>query len=165
MKITIAGTEYNTDTAAAIAEMEKDVEKTASNYYKETLYRKDNGEYFLHGAGGDWSAYAIQVNGFPRSGERITPLNLAAAIAWAEERINADEFMEIFGKKCLTDGAELKYAIPIAIRESTYATLKRIASMRQMTLSAMVNELALNILAAEESGEYNFIPPEMGMYD
>lgn len=64
----------------------------------EYLYKKKTGEYFLYGKGGATSKYARSWgNTGSQSGESVIPLTEAEARSWAEQKLDADEYIEIFG--------------------------------------------------------------------
>ena len=69
------------------------------NYWLEELYMKSNGEFFLYGEGGANSRYSkeVETNGWT-NGWNITPMTRDEAQDWAEEHINADKYIEIFGE-------------------------------------------------------------------
>lgn len=74
MKKIIDGRMYNTETAKVIAYNSNNLPKSELEYCMETLYRKRNGEYFLHGDGGAYSPYNRCVQGHLCGDEKIIPL-------------------------------------------------------------------------------------------
>ena len=98
MKKIINGKMYNTDTAVKIAEGSFGYPGNF-DYFKEALFRKKTGEYFLAGQGGAASKYAemcdIQTWG---PDKKITPLTEDEAKAWGERALDADEYEAIFGE-------------------------------------------------------------------
>ena len=98
MKKIINGRLYNTKTATLMG--------TASysypgnfEYWKEDLYRKKTGEFFLCGEGGPMTKYSRKTGQNEWSGgEEIIPLTVEEAQEWAERYLDADEYEEIFGK-------------------------------------------------------------------
>lgn len=97
MKKIINGKRYDTDTAKVIAEHEEGYVGDFA-YYRETLYKKRGGEYFLHGYGHAASKYAESL-GDNRwgAGESIVPLTYDTAREWAEANMDADAYEAEFG--------------------------------------------------------------------
>lgn len=99
MKKIINGKKYNTETAKEIARSESNYFPSDFYWYRETLYQKKTGEYFLHGGGNAMSKYSLSVGGNGRVGdERIIPLSEEEAIEFAEKNLDVDEFEKIFGE-------------------------------------------------------------------
>lgn len=97
MKKIINGKRYDTSTAKVIAEHEEgyvgDLE-----YYRETLYKKRGGAYFLYGYGHAASRYAQNLgDGRWGAGDAITPLSYDDARKWAENALDADAYEAEFG--------------------------------------------------------------------
>lgn len=94
----INGKLYNTETATLVGEWWNDYCCNDYRYCEENLYRKENGEFFLHGEGGPLSQYRESCGdncwGY---GEEITPLPEQAAMQWAEKHLTADEYIALFG--------------------------------------------------------------------
>lgn len=89
---------YDTATATRLAEWENMQDPRSFNYVRETLYRKKNGEYFLHGEGGARSVYAERVEqNMWSSGEQIIPFDIKSARDWAAEKLSGEEFETVFG--------------------------------------------------------------------
>ena len=97
MKKVINGALYNTETAKLLGK------NSYSNprdfrYWVETLYRTKSGKFFLHGAGGALTKYAVSVGQNEWSGgEKIIPLDLDSAQKWAEEHLDGDDYLAAFG--------------------------------------------------------------------
>lgn len=96
MKKIIKGKVYDTDTARLLG--------SDGNYFRsfqewrEQLYQKRTGEFFLYGEGGPASKYAHSIGLNEWSGGwKIIPLTAEKAREWAEEHLTADEYEEIFG--------------------------------------------------------------------
>lgn len=96
MKKIINGRRYYTDTSVECGEYEHG-NRSDFRYYREVLYRKSNGEYFLYGEGGPASPYAeeVEINSW-RGGEAIKPLTDEEAHKWAEEHLSGAEYEKIF---------------------------------------------------------------------
>ena len=98
MKQIINGKRYDTDTAKEIGRGYSSVGSRDFHWWKEILYQKRTGEFFLYGEGGPASKYskAVGLNEWTGS-SRIMPLDVEKARAWAEEYLDADEYEAIFG--------------------------------------------------------------------
>lgn len=70
---------YDTSTATCIAEYSGPARVSDFSFYRETLYRKRTGEYFIHGEGGARSRYASYEYGLMSWGEQILPLTYDTA--------------------------------------------------------------------------------------
>ena len=99
MKKVIHGKRYDTNTATELAYYSNLLSKRDFKWCEETLYRKQGGEFFLHGAGGGLSAYA---QAYPNTGygdgEQIIPMSEESARQWCEMRLSYDEYVRIFGE-------------------------------------------------------------------
>ena len=99
MKKIINGKLYDTATAKAVANWWNGYSMRDFNFCEETLYKKKTGEFFLHGNGGALSPYTKSCGQNCWSGaEEIIPMTIDEAKEWAEEHIDADEYIEIFGE-------------------------------------------------------------------
>lgn len=65
-------------------------------YLEETLYRNEDGEYFLYGISGPMGKYREVIDHSFYEGKAIIPLQEAAALAWLEGRelTNDGEFYD-----------------------------------------------------------------------
>lgn len=130
MKQIIQGKLYDTEKAKPVAE--------ANEYerFRETLYRKRTGEYFLAGSGSADSKYAKSL-GDNRwsSGSRIIPLTYDAARQWGEANMSADEYEAVFGLPAEDDGTT---ALNINVDSSALAGAKQAAASAGITLTAWV---------------------------
>ena len=91
---------YDTETAEPIAQYAPITDRGNFNYLIETLYRTEDGEYFLHGEGGAATEYAQRCNGGKTDGAEIKLLTEEQALDWCEERsmdgeIVLDEFADL----------------------------------------------------------------------
>ena len=98
MKKIINGKLYDTDTAKEFGTYLNGYDYTDLRRMRETLYKKKTGEFFLYGCGGPMSKYAESCGNTTCSGAAIIPLTLDEAKKWAEEHINPDVYIEIFGE-------------------------------------------------------------------
>ena len=94
----INGKKYDTDTAQFIGENRSNVAVNDFRYFRECLYRKKTGEYFLAGEGGPASKYCKpDIGSGWTGGEAITPLSEEEAREWAEKYLSVDEYEAEFG--------------------------------------------------------------------
>ena len=95
MKKIINGKRYDTDTAKEVGYFSRNPGQLDA--LTETLYRKNTGEFFLHGEGGPQTRYATAdgLSGWS-SGERILPLSITEAKEWAEAHMTAEEYEAVF---------------------------------------------------------------------
>ena len=98
MKKVINGRRYDTGTARLIGSTGYSHSGDFA-YWREYLYRKRTGEFFLHGEGGPMSKYAIRTGQNEWSGgQQIQPLTVQEAQEWAEKYLEADEYEQAFGE-------------------------------------------------------------------
>ena len=86
---------YDTDTAKSIGSYQY-LGESDFHYVYEELYRKKTGEYFLYGEGGPASRWASYNGDGYWAGEDIRPLTDEQAREWAEEHMDADEYLKYF---------------------------------------------------------------------
>ena len=89
---------YDTDKAFEIDTYENRYYDFDCRYIKETLYQKQNGEFFLFGQGGSWTIYRQprKRGGFSGSAV-IVPLSIEKAKEWAKAHLSAEVYVLIFG--------------------------------------------------------------------
>ena len=134
----INGKRYSTDSAKVMAADEFG-SVTDFGHWEETLYRKNTGEYFLHGEGGPASKYAESVGQNQwRGGEKIIPLSIEAAQKWAEEHLDGEEYEKIFGA---VEESATKKTISLSLSESAIEKIKRGAAEAGMSMSEYVESL------------------------
>ena len=98
MKKVINNKLYNTETAECLGSYSNGYDPRKFDWYKESLYRKQTGEFFLHGTGGPLTAYASKSVDGRGSGELIIPLIEDKAMEWAADNLTGEEYCEIFGE-------------------------------------------------------------------
>lgn len=96
MRQIINGKMYNTETATMLEEDWNG--KTGFEYFCEALYRKKNGEYFLHREGGALTSMAVScpVNSITGS-QKIIPFTDEEAREWAENHMDESDYTAIWG--------------------------------------------------------------------
>lgn len=139
MKKIINGKLYNTETAKEIANWSDGLSFRDFTHVEEILYQKRTGEFFIHGAGGPASRYAVSAgqNSWA-GGEKIIPLTWEAARDWAEEHLDADEYESIFGP-VTEDGSRV--AVNLSISTGALDRAKRAAAQDGVSLSAYIEAL------------------------
>lgn len=99
MKKIINGKVYDTDTAKKCGEWYSSRPKNDFSYYEEELYQKKTGEYFLHGSGNAASKYSRSCGQNEWcGGESIIPLTYDGAQGWAEEHLDVEDYINLFGE-------------------------------------------------------------------
>lgn len=134
----INGKRYNTDTAQLMGEHSYGYPGDF-DYVSEELYRKQTGEFFIHGEGGAHTSYAVAVGQNSWSGgERITPLSYAEAQKWAEEHLGGEEYDKIFGA---VDDSDEKRTVAIRLTAGSAEKLKRLAAQAGTNASEIIEKL------------------------
>ena len=137
MKKIINGKVYSTDTATFLAEFEASCPANDFQWYKESLYRKKTGEFFLCGEGNGASRYAShEFDGWTR-GEKIIPLSYKEARDWAEKSLCADDYEKIFSVK--EDGE--KRTASFYLSSTAIQTARQKSSESGMSLSDWLEKL------------------------
>lgn len=110
---------------------------TGFSHVSEELYRKRTGEFFLFGEGGPMTQYARSCGDNSWSGgSEIIPLSVGKAREWAEEKLSADEYAEIFGMP--DEGTDEKETLCIQLPADLMARLRAGASEARTSLTAYV---------------------------
>lgn len=142
MRKIIEGKSYDTDTAALVGEWSAECCPTDFEWFREELYRKRTGEYFVWGEGGPQSRYAVHRYGSWSGSEAITPISYEDARKWAERHLTADEYESEFGE-VEEDGSQV--VLGVRVSAAAKAALARKASETGRTQSEIVDELLLSI--------------------
>lgn len=139
MKKIINGKRYDTDTANEIGYAEAKCLPTDLDWWQETLYRKNTGEFFLFGEGNARTRYAKEsgINNW-RPGSRIMPLSVDEAKAWAESHLSGDEYEKIFGE--IEESTERK-TVSFSLSESVVEQITRLAAENQISKSDVIEML------------------------
>jgi len=99
MKKIIGGKKYDTNTAECVGSYSNMNDTRNFYYWREALYKKKTGEFFLFGEGGPASKYNRQINTNEWAGsEEIRPLTESEAKEWAEQYLDGDDYENIFGE-------------------------------------------------------------------
>lgn len=139
MKKIIDGKRYDTNTAKEIVSASSSVSRSDFHWWRETLYRKQTGEFFLHGEGGPASRYSRSVGLNEWSGgERIMPLSFSEAQQWAEDHLDGDEYERIFGEVS-EDGAKKTVAFSLSLW--AIDKIAAIAAEKEISKSEVIEQL------------------------
>ena len=98
MKKIINGKLYNTETAKLVGSARYSYPGDFS-FWREELYQKKTGEFFLYGEGGPMTKYSRSIgSNTTAGGEEIIPLTVKEAKEWAEKYLEVEEYEQIFGE-------------------------------------------------------------------
>ena len=127
---------YNTESAKMVGAYYSSYSMSDFYYYYEKLYQKRTGEYFLYGSGNAASKYSRSCGQNEWCGsEKIIPLSYTAAQKWAEEKLDAEEYIKIFGEpEENNDYTTINFRVPYTIAEY----LKKEASKRNITQTELL---------------------------
>lgn len=97
MKQVINGKFYNTETAQEICSYQYGYPRDF-DYILEELYRKKNGEFFLHTCGGPASRYRVKTGCNKYTGnQQIIPVDINTAKDFTEKNGSVDDYINLFG--------------------------------------------------------------------
>lgn len=140
MRKVIKGKLYDTDTARECGSCGHHA-VSDFKWYREALYQKKTGEFFLFGEGHAASPYARSCSDGTRGpGEKIIPLAYEAARQWAEDNLDAEAYEAIFGEVVEDDS---RIAVNLSLAANVAEKARRAAAERGMSLSAYVEGLIL----------------------
>ena len=137
---------YDTSTATCIAEYSGPARVSDFSFYRETLYRKRTGEYFIHGEGGARSRYASYEYGLMSWGEQILPLTYDTARDWAEHHMDADAYQDEFGPAAEDDS---RTVMSLSVRADTADKARRAAAASGCSISEYVEHALLAQLGGD----------------
>lgn len=138
MKKIIKNKVYDTATAQKYGEWDNGHYTSDFAYCAETLYRKKTGEFFLHGEGHTLSKYARRSGNSSGWGEQIIPLSYAEAQTWAEEHLDGDDYISIFGEP---EESEKLGDLHVRISAAKMQKLRQTASQESVSLVKMLEKL------------------------
>lgn len=146
MRKIIDGRRYDTDTAKKIWEHEPIENMNDINYYRETLYQKNNGELFMHCVGNAGSKHNKPSGANCRRGsETINPIDYYSARQWALERMPEDQYNDIFGEVDVLNCCETKREVCICMTESERKKIKQNAAKCGLSVSAYILSMCLEM--------------------
>ncbi len=139
MKKVIEGKLYNTDTARLIGEWSNNLGGRELSFLSESLYRTKSGAYFIHGEGGPNTKYGQSVgNNSWSGGEKILPMSPASARKWAEEKLTAEEYIEVFGEP--EEASDTKEDLKIYISAELKRRLELMREETRKSISQIIED-------------------------
>lgn len=139
MKKVIKGRVYCTETAKELGWWSNTANSRDFAWASETLYKTKSGQYFLHCEGGALSRYASHFGNERGYGEKIEVLSIDQAKTWAEERLDGDEYEEIFG---VPEEDDLK--VTVLISGEAKAILEEQQSRTNRSFAQIIENAILN---------------------
>lgn len=136
MKKIIKGKLYDTETAKQIATYHASCWLSDFRYYEEELFKKRTGEYFLYGSGNAASKYrkSCGMNEWCE-GDEIVPLTYSEAAKWAEEHMDAEDYIAAFG---IPDEDAEQMHLHVRISPQAGAKLKQAAAQNGITIGEQI---------------------------
>lgn len=142
MKKVIRGRLYDTEKAVLVGEFyDEAMPGDDLAYYREELYRKRTGEYFLYGTGNAGSKYSVWHGNTASGSEKIIPLTYQQAQEWAEENLPPEEYEKEFGFPERNDD---KIIMSFNLKIGNIEKLKVISSKQDKPMSSIIDELIEN---------------------
>ncbi len=99
MKTIIDGRRYDTELATLVASWTNHHNRGDFRRVEEDLYVTPSGAWFIHGAGGPMTEYAVPCGDGTTGSERIIPLSEGGAYDWLEEHGFTDQLEEHFADR------------------------------------------------------------------
>lgn len=137
MKKIIAGSLYNTETARLVGQWDNGEQYGSFTYCSEDLYQTRSGKYFIHGAGGPMSTYAVHHGNSTSGSEQIRDLTAEEARQWSESKLSAEEYAKEFEEPDEAAGDETRQ-FPIQLKESTISMIKKIKAETGKTYGEVI---------------------------
>lgn len=139
MKKIINGKRYDTDTAREIGSWEPIANRRDFHWFREELYQKRTGEFFIYGVGNAASKYHRRIEQSTWDGdERLIPLSYDEAREWCEEHLDADEYETIFGEVSEDEG---NVVITLSVPAWVAKALKTMAAKSGKTQGEIIASL------------------------
>jgi len=128
MKKVIDGALYNTETAQFLGKWTNGLMQSDFNYMWQGLYKTKSGKYFL------------EVDTCFSDRDHIEPLSVKSAMEWAEQNLDGDDYIKIFGEpdEAIEGTEQINLSLPPAIKRK----LERIKSETGKPISTLVTEWA-----------------------
>lgn len=124
MKKVIRGKVYDTSTAKKLGMRWIGAELSRAGW--EELYHKKTGEFFT------------LCHSYSDNSERIEPLTYEEAQRWAEEHLDGDDYISLFGEP---EEDATKVALNIYIRNDTAAKLKAEAGRQGVSIGELIEKM------------------------
>lgn len=142
MKKIINNKRYDTERAKEIGSYANGGSWRDFSHYRETLYRKKTGEFFLHGEGGPMTKYRVsEGQNSWRGGEKLIPLTLSEAEKWAEQYLDVETYEDTFGE---VEEDETLETVAYRIKASNAERVRRAMSETGKSGGAIIDELIEN---------------------
>ena len=142
MKKIIKGSVFDTTTAKHLGGYSY-LKPGDFSYFSENLYKTRSGKYFIHGVGGSASPYSKQVSQNEwESGETIFAVSMERAKDWAEENLDGDTYIEIFGEPEESEQKIMTFSLDTNVE----SLLRTKQEKTGKNLSDIVSELVVNNL-------------------
>lgn len=142
MKKVIRGRLYDTEKAVLVGEFyDEAMPEEDLSFYREELYRKRTGEYFLYGTGNAGSKYSVWRGSTASGAEEIVPLTYKQAQEWAEEYLPAEIYQKEFG---IPERNDDKIVMSFNLKIGNIEKLKVISSKQDKPMSSIIDELIEN---------------------
>lgn len=153
MKDRIGTLSYDTETAKKIGGYSADYPANDFHYYKEALYKKRTGEFFLAGEGGPKSKYAEDAEGgqMLQGGSKITPVSFDKAKQWYEDHIldsdyeDKKETEKVYHREFepnINDGEKMQTSFTLTV--DAKRKLEKIATKQHISQSQIIENLIKN---------------------
>ena len=134
----LSGKKYDTSTAKELANRS---DGEGFTRLRETLFRKNSGEFFLYGEGGALTMYSRkQCDGSVGWGEKIVPLTFEQAQEWAEMYLDGGEYEEIFGSSDFDVDGD-KRTVSFYLSSSVIIFAKNQATANKQSFSGYIEDL------------------------
>lgn len=140
MKKIINGKIYNTETAKKLARFESHYNPTDLNYFEEELYQKKTGEFFLYGTGNAASRYNKISYGNYTGAEKIIPLSYQEAQDWAEQSLDSEKYINIFGEPKEDENSE-KQCLNLYMSSVVIEKIKKEAAKKGISTSEYITKM------------------------
>lgn len=135
---------YNTETAKEVGNYAAPCASNDAEYWRETLYQKRTGEFFIHGEGGGSSRYANRLADGWGWGERLVPLSYDEAREWVKKYLDADTYERLFELHGEEGEEEQTTQIHVLITQSAADKLKKMAAKQGKTKNEIIGSLIEN---------------------
>ncbi len=138
MKKVIDGKLYNTETAEFIGYWDNGQSPREFTFCSETLYRTKSGRYFIHGEGHANSMYGVWHGNSGGWGEQIRPYTAAEARKWAEEHLDAEDYIKAFGEP--EEASDTKATLMISISPEFKRRLEKMREDTGKSISQIIED-------------------------
>lgn len=142
MKLRIFNSIYDTDTARKIAER-KSASFNTDESFRETLFRKKGGEFFLFGEGGKESKYRKATAKGYINGQKIIPLTYKEADNWLKQASTTNPKLKPLYKRIfdISDAESKKVAVTFRVKQATKNKIEKIATIMNVHQGDVIDNL------------------------